>query len=135
MRRCGIDRGTPLIERTSRTARRAARSRRAEQGEFRLVGLFVIVLVRPCSGGFWLTLGGETKTYDRYRVYFHESVAGSIPRRPCAIAVSRWASGVDSLDRHNPTGLMWCSISNVHPIAAIPSPRCPPAADRVAAVN
>jgi phospholipid/cholesterol/gamma-HCH transport system substrate-binding protein len=29
---------------------------------------------------FWLTLGGENKTFDRYRVYFHESVAGLNPK-------------------------------------------------------
>lgn len=45
------------------------------------VGLFVIGLGAVFLAGlFWLTLGGETKTYDRYRVYFRESVAGLNPK-------------------------------------------------------
>ena len=48
---------------------------------FALVGLFVILLGSGLLGAtFWLTLGGETKTYDRYRVYFQESVAGLSPK-------------------------------------------------------
>ncbi len=44
---------------------------------YTLVGLFVIALGAALLGVvFWLTLGGESKTYDRYRVYFQESVAG-----------------------------------------------------------
>jgi phospholipid/cholesterol/gamma-HCH transport system substrate-binding protein len=44
---------------------------------YALVGLFVILLGAALLGAaFWLTLGGETQTYDRYRVYFQESVAG-----------------------------------------------------------
>jgi len=44
---------------------------------YALVGLFVIILGSALlSIVFWLTLGGESKTYDRYRVYFNESVAG-----------------------------------------------------------
>ena len=44
---------------------------------YALVGLFVIILFAALSGAvFWLTLGGESKIYDRYRVYFRESVAG-----------------------------------------------------------
>ncbi len=48
---------------------------------YALVGLFVIALGAALLGAvFWLTLSGETKTYDRYRVYFKESVAGLNPR-------------------------------------------------------
>ena len=44
---------------------------------YALVGLFVIALgAALLSVVFWLTLGGENKAYDRYRVYFQESVAG-----------------------------------------------------------
>ncbi|MCP5159687.1 MAG: MCE family protein [Gammaproteobacteria bacterium] len=44
---------------------------------YALVGLFVIILGSALlSVVFWLTLGSESKTYNRYRVYFHESVAG-----------------------------------------------------------
>lgn len=44
---------------------------------YALVGLFVVILGAFLLGVvFWLTVGGEAKTYDRYRVYFHESVAG-----------------------------------------------------------
>lgn len=44
---------------------------------YALVGLFVIILGSTLlSVVFWLTLGDENKIYDRYRVYFHESVAG-----------------------------------------------------------
>jgi phospholipid/cholesterol/gamma-HCH transport system substrate-binding protein len=44
---------------------------------YTLVGLFVLALGAALLGVvFWLTLGGESKTYDRYRVYFQESVAG-----------------------------------------------------------
>lgn len=48
---------------------------------YALVGLFVIILGLSLLGVvFWLTVGGETKTYDRYRVYFRESVAGLNPK-------------------------------------------------------
>ena len=48
---------------------------------YALVGLFVIGLGTAFLWGlFWLTLGGETKIYDRYRVYFRESVAGLNPK-------------------------------------------------------
>jgi phospholipid/cholesterol/gamma-HCH transport system substrate-binding protein len=48
---------------------------------YALVGLFVILLGAVLLGMvFWLTVGGEIKTYDRYKVYFHESVAGLNPR-------------------------------------------------------
>jgi phospholipid/cholesterol/gamma-HCH transport system substrate-binding protein len=44
---------------------------------YALVGLFVIILGSALlSIVFWLTLGEDTKTYDKYRVYFNESVAG-----------------------------------------------------------
>jgi phospholipid/cholesterol/gamma-HCH transport system substrate-binding protein len=44
---------------------------------YALVGLFVLALGAALLGvAFWLTLGGETRTYDQYRVYFQESVAG-----------------------------------------------------------
>lgn len=44
---------------------------------YTLVGLFVVLLGAALLGiVFWLTLGGESKIYDRYRVYFQESVAG-----------------------------------------------------------
>lgn len=44
---------------------------------YALVGLFVILLGSTLLAvAFWLTLGGETRVYDRYRVYFQESVAG-----------------------------------------------------------
>ncbi len=46
-----------------------------------LVGLFVIALSGALLGAtFWLMLGGERKTYDSYRVYFKESVAGLNPK-------------------------------------------------------
>lgn len=48
---------------------------------YTLVGLFVIVLFAALTGAvFWLTLGGDNKTFDRYRVYFRESVAGLNPK-------------------------------------------------------
>ena len=48
---------------------------------YALVGLFVVLLGSALlSAAFWLTLGGETRTYDRYRVYFRESVAGLNPK-------------------------------------------------------
>ncbi|MFZ1325832.1 MAG: MlaD family protein [Candidatus Contendobacter sp.] len=48
---------------------------------YTLVGLFVVALVAAFSlAVFWLTLGGENKVYDRYRVYFRESVAGLNPK-------------------------------------------------------
>ncbi len=48
---------------------------------YALVGLFVVGLFAAFLRGlFWLTLGGETKVYDRYRVYFQESVAGLNPK-------------------------------------------------------
>ena len=48
---------------------------------YALVGLFVILLGSAFLWSlFWLTLGGETKIYDRYRVYFRESVAGLNPK-------------------------------------------------------
>lgn len=44
---------------------------------YTLVGLFVIVLGTALLGAaLWLLLGGETKRYDRYRVYTSESVSG-----------------------------------------------------------
>ncbi|MDG4553730.1 MAG: MlaD family protein [Candidatus Competibacter sp.] len=44
---------------------------------YALVGLFVVLLSAAAVGvAFWLTIGVQNKTYDRYRVYFHESVAG-----------------------------------------------------------
>ncbi len=47
------------------------------QVNYALVGLFVMALGAALLGvTFWLTLGGETQTYDPYRVYFRESVAG-----------------------------------------------------------
>ena len=46
-----------------------------------LVGLFVIVLFATLTSAvFWLTLGGDNKTFDRYRVYFRESVVGLNPK-------------------------------------------------------
>jgi len=48
---------------------------------YTLVGLFVIALGAALLGVvFWLTLGGENKIYDTYRVYFQESVAGLNPK-------------------------------------------------------
>ena len=48
---------------------------------YALVGLFVIVLFAALAGAvFWLTLGGEQQVYERYRVYFRESVAGLNPK-------------------------------------------------------
>ena len=48
---------------------------------YALVGLFVIGLIAAILWSLiWLTLGGETKFYDRYRVYFQESVAGLNPK-------------------------------------------------------
>ena len=48
---------------------------------YALVGLFVIVLFATLAGAvFWLTLGGDNKSFDRYRVYFRESVAGLNPK-------------------------------------------------------
>jgi len=44
---------------------------------YALVGLFVIILGSALlSVVFWLTLGEDTKIYNKYRVYFNESVAG-----------------------------------------------------------
>ncbi|PIE83439.1 MAG: hypothetical protein CSA09_00760 [Candidatus Contendobacter odensis] len=44
---------------------------------YALVGLFVTTLGCSLLGvTFWLVLGGKTKEYDQYRVYFNESVAG-----------------------------------------------------------
>jgi phospholipid/cholesterol/gamma-HCH transport system substrate-binding protein len=48
---------------------------------YALVGLFVVALFAGLMGAtFWLTLGGDRKIYDRYRVYFRESVAGLNPK-------------------------------------------------------
>ncbi len=48
---------------------------------YALVGLFVVLLGAAVLGSvFWLTLGGDSKTFDRYRVYFRESVAGLNPK-------------------------------------------------------
>ncbi|MBK7543829.1 MAG: MCE family protein [Candidatus Competibacteraceae bacterium] len=48
---------------------------------YMLVGLFVLLLGAALLGVvFWLTVGGEVKVYDRYRVYFQESVAGLNPK-------------------------------------------------------
>ena len=48
---------------------------------YALVGLFAIVLGAFLVGvGFWLTLGGDKTVYDRYLVYFRESVAGLNPK-------------------------------------------------------
>ncbi|MCC6135014.1 MAG: MCE family protein [Candidatus Contendobacter sp.] len=48
---------------------------------YALVGLFVIGLGAALLWGlFWLTMGSETRIYDRYRVYFRESVAGLNPK-------------------------------------------------------
>ncbi len=53
------------------------------QVNYALVGLFVMALGAALLGvSFWLTLGGETNTYDPYRVYFQESVAGWSWRHP-----------------------------------------------------
>ena len=51
---------------------------------YALVGLFVIVLGGALlSAVLWLTVGGtEKKQYDRYLVYFTESVAGLNPKAP-----------------------------------------------------
>lgn len=47
------------------------------QVNYTLVGLFVLLLGAALVATVsWLTLGGENRVYDRYRVYFHESVAG-----------------------------------------------------------
>ena len=44
---------------------------------YALVGLFVVLFgVAVVGVVFWLTIGVENKSYSRYRVYFHESVAG-----------------------------------------------------------
>ncbi len=71
---------------------------------YALVGLFVILLGSALlSAAFWLTLGGETKTYDRYRVYFRESVAGLNPKatvRYRGVQVGQVES--IRLDRNNP---------------------------------
>ncbi|MFO1371287.1 MAG: MlaD family protein [Candidatus Competibacteraceae bacterium] len=46
-----------------------------------LVGLFVLMLgAALLAGMFWLTVGSERKVYDRYRVYFRESVSGLNPK-------------------------------------------------------
>ena len=71
---------------------------------YALVGLFVVLLGSALlSATFWLTLGGETKTYDRYRVYFRESVAGLNPKatvRYRGVQVGQVES--IRLDRNNP---------------------------------
>lgn len=47
------------------------------QVNYTLVGLFVLLLSAALVATVsWLTLGGESRVYDRYRVYFRESVAG-----------------------------------------------------------
>lgn len=71
---------------------------------YALVGLFVILLGAALLGAvFWLTLGSEDKTYDLYRVYFKESVAGlnlKAPVRYRGVHVGQVAS--IRLDPHNP---------------------------------
>lgn len=48
---------------------------------YMLVGLFVIALFSALAlAVFWLTMGGDKKVYDYYRVYFSESVAGLNPK-------------------------------------------------------
>lgn len=71
---------------------------------YALVGLFVVLLGSALlSAAFWLTLGGETRIYDRYRVYFRESVAGLNPKatvRYRGVQVGQVES--IRLDRKNP---------------------------------
>ena len=71
---------------------------------YTLVGLFVVLLGAALLGSvFWLTLGGDNKTYDRYRVYFQESVAGLNPKatvRYRGVQVGQVAS--IRLDPNNP---------------------------------
>ena len=71
---------------------------------YALVGLFVVLLGSALlSAAFWLTLGGDTRTYDRYRVYFRESVAGLNPKatvRYRGVQVGQVES--IQLDRNNP---------------------------------
>lgn len=71
---------------------------------YALVGLFVIALGAALLGvTFWLTLGGESKIYDAYRVYFQESVAGLNPKatvRYRGVQVGQVAS--IRLDPNNP---------------------------------
>lgn len=71
---------------------------------YALVGLFVVALGSALlSATFWLTLGGETKTYDRYRVYFRESVAGLNPKATVRYrGVQVGQVGSIQLDRNNP---------------------------------
>ncbi len=71
---------------------------------YALVGLFVVLLGSALlSATFWLTLGGETKTYDRYRVYFRESVAGLNPKATVRYrGVQVGQVGSIQLDRNNP---------------------------------
>lgn len=71
---------------------------------YALVGLFVLALGTALLGVvFWLTLGGESKLYDSYRVYFQESVAGLNPKamvRYRGVQVGQVAS--IRLDPHHP---------------------------------
>ena len=48
---------------------------------YTLVGLFVIALFAALAlAVFWLTMSGDRKVYNYYRVYFSESVAGLNPK-------------------------------------------------------
>ena len=77
---------------------------------YALVGLFVILLGSALLGAvFWLTLGGDSKTYDRYRVYFRESVAGLNPKatvRYRGVRSVRW-NGF-AWTPTTPIRWMWC---------------------------
>lgn len=101
---------------------------------YALVGLFVIVLGSALLGVvFWLTLGGDTRVYDRYRVYFRESVAGLNPQGDhCVIAAFRSGrSSRSGWTRAIRTGSAWCStLSVVRRFGAIPLLRCQPWSDR-----
>lgn len=74
------------------------------QVNYTLVGLFVLLLGAALVATVsWLTLGGESRVYDRYRVYFHESVAGLNPKatvRYRGVQVGQVAS--IELDRNTP---------------------------------
>ncbi len=105
---------------------------------YALVGLFVILLGSAFLWSlFWLTLGGETKIYDRYRVYFRESVAGLNPKATVRYrGVQVGQVGSMRLDPPILTRWMWCWILNAAPrFAATPSRRCPRGLTGVASVE
>lgn len=96
---------------------------------YAFTGLFVVGLFAAFLWGlFWLTLGGETTVYDRYRVYFQESVAGLNPKatvRYRGVQIGQVESIRLDPDEPRP-GDVVLDIERGTPIRRTPLRRCPP---------